>query len=87
MIKSVKKCNVFGELFLAFQPSFTVHRPSVTPNVQLNVTSVHTDAKNNQSCIHDLKLNGKTVTVTDVDGNWTVGDGRSLKRSIILYFS
>jgi hypothetical protein len=77
MIKSFKECNVFGELFLAFQPSFTVHRPSVTPNVQLNVTSVHSEAKNNQSCIHDLKLNVKTVTVTDVDGNCH-GDGRSV---------
>ena len=38
--------------------------------------AVHSKAYNNQSCKHDLKLKGETVTVTDADDHYH-GDGRS----------
>ena len=45
--------------------------------------AVHSKAHNNQSCKHDLKLKGNTVTVTDADDHY-YGDGWTVGRWIVV---
>ena len=53
---------------------------SVTETVLNFSDAVHSKAHNNQSCKHDLKLKGETVTVKGADDHYHA-DGRSVIRA------